>query len=55
MSLDIVDPDCNCVVSNWYDTIELEFEQCECCGNIKNEYIDSEFNRKQLEQLNKKK
>jgi hypothetical protein len=46
-SLDIVDKDCVCVWENKYPTVELEFEQCDHCGNISDEPADTEFNRQQ--------
>jgi hypothetical protein len=51
-SLSIVDKDCVCVWENKYPVIELEFEQCDHCGNISDEPADTEFNRKQLEEEN---
>jgi hypothetical protein len=50
-SLDIVDKDCVCVWENKYPTVELEFEQCDHCGNIASEPLDNEFNRKQLGEI----
>lgn len=47
----IRDPDCVCCYANVYKTVELEFEECECCGNISEEYADTEFNHSQLEKL----
>ena len=51
LSPDIIDPNCDCCHGN-YKTIILEFEECECCGNINHEPADTEFNTKQLESLN---
>lgn len=48
MSLDIIDINCVCTYSKNYETIELEFEQCDCCGNIERHHADTEFNHKQL-------
>ena len=49
LSVDISDPDCMCCIGK-YDTIELEFEVCNCCGNIVNDGrpAETEFNTKQL-------
>jgi len=33
----VVDIDCICMYSNNYPTIELEFEECACCGNVLND------------------
>lgn len=52
LSPNIVDPDCRCVYENFYKHIELEFEECECCGNVADSYADTEFNSEQLEKLN---
>lgn len=41
--------DCICSYQNGYPTIELEFEECECCGVISTHYADTEFNKLQLE------
>jgi RNase P subunit RPR2 len=51
-SLAIVDKDCICVWENKYPTIELEFEQCECCGHVSEYPADTEFNMKQLQEEN---
>jgi len=42
--------DCRCAYDK-YKTIELEFEVCDCCGNLINDGqpADTEFNKKQLE------
>lgn len=47
----ITDPNCVCCWGNKYETIELEFEECKCCGNISEEYADTEFNHSQLKKL----
>ena len=41
---------CRCADSN-YQTVELEFEVCECCNNLIDDGhpADTEFNKKQLE------
>ncbi len=54
-SLGISDIDCVCTYQNNYPTILLEFEQCECCNNIKEYPADTEFNKKQYEEYSKKK
>jgi hypothetical protein len=51
LSPSITDINCVCVYSN-YKTIELEFEECECCNQIKGGPLDNEFNNKQLKNLN---
>jgi len=33
-SVTITDRNCRCTYSNGYPTIELEFEVCDCCGNL---------------------
>lgn len=48
LSTDIVDKNCICVWEKKYPTVELEFEQCDCCGNVSQFPIDNEFNYKQL-------
>jgi hypothetical protein len=53
LSPDIVDTDCSCCTSNFYKTVVLEFEECECCGQLKGGYLkDSEFNINELKKLN---
>jgi len=50
--------DCVCTYIKTYPTIELEFEECECCGNIINDGNprEIEFNIKQWEsKVNSKK
>jgi len=49
LSVRITDNDCICTYSNGYPTIELEFEVCDCCGQLVNDGdpADSEFNNKQ--------
>lgn len=47
----IVDPDCICVYQKDYPTIELEFEQCGCCGNTKSHPAFTEFNLAQYKLL----
>ena len=48
-SIGITDVNCICVDSNRYETIELEFEVCDCCGSPISDFpADTEFNRKQL-------
>lgn len=49
LSPNIVDKNCICVWERNYPTIELEFEQCECCGHLSIYPIDNEFNKAQLD------
>lgn len=53
-SVGITYTDCICQYGK-FPTIELEFEVCECCGNLIKDGnpADSEFNTKQFEKLNK--
>jgi len=48
-SVGIIHPDCICSYSK-YNTIELEFEVCNCCGNLVDDGSpsDTDFNKKQL-------
>lgn len=48
LSASIVDVDCVCVTHSKYETVTIEFEVCECCGQMKDEPADTEFNKKQL-------
>lgn len=50
MSVGVTVIDCVCAYQNGYNTIELEFEVCECCGNLVSdgEPADTEFNKEQL-------
>ena len=50
LSLDIVNADCRCVYSRDYETIELEFEVCSCCGNTNAHPADTDFNKQALKQ-----
>lgn len=45
-----VDSNCICNFSSLFDTIELEFEVCECCGKevTPEQYADTEFNKAQI-------
>ncbi len=45
MSPDITDPNCICTYQDNYDTITFEFEECECCGHIK-QLAKTDFNTK---------
>lgn len=42
--------DCVCTYQNGYPTIELEFEVCECCGNVVSDGTpaDTSFNTEQI-------
>ena len=49
-SIGITQNDCICTYQNGYPTIELEFEVCNCCGNVLNDgqCADTSFNTEQL-------
>jgi len=49
LSVGIIDKDCVCSYA-LYDSIELEFEVCECCDNLisDGDPADTEFNKEQL-------
>lgn len=49
LSWDIIYSDCICMSSNKFPTIELEFERCECCGNLSEKASNNDFNTKQYE------
>ena len=51
-SVGIIHSKCRCVYETNYKTIELEFEVCDCCGNVINDGCpaDTEFNKQQLKQ-----
>jgi hypothetical protein len=51
-SMGIVDPNCVCTYKHDYDIIELEFEQCDCCGNIQDQPADTPFNEEQFKKHN---
>lgn len=53
-SVGIIDNNCVCSYDK-YKTIELEFEVCNCCGNLVEDGspADTEFNRKQLDNVEK--
>ena len=48
----IVDADCICVYRNTYPVIELEFEQCSCCGHIDSHPANTDFNNLQFQKYN---
>jgi len=50
LSVGVVDLDCICVHQKDYDTVELEFEVCECCNNLicDGQPAETDFNKKQL-------
>lgn len=52
-SIGITHGDCICTYSNKYDTIELEFEVCNCCNKVISDGspAETEFNDKQIETL----
>ena len=49
----IIYNDCVCTYQKGYPTIELEFEVCNCCGNIVNDVqcAETPFNDKQLKEI----
>ena len=51
----IRDSDCVCAYDK-YETIELEFEVCDCCGNLisDGDPADTPFNDEQFKKLNNK-
>lgn len=53
LGVGVVDPSCPCTYSHKYQTIELEFEVCECCGHLKNdgEPAATSFNEEQLKTI----
>jgi len=53
-SVGIVEANCQCTYGK-YSTIELEFEVCECCGNLLNDGYpaDTPFNDEQFQKLEK--
>ena len=53
-SVGITHTDCICSYGN-YKTIELEFEVCNCCGNLVEDGhpADTEFNDRQIEKYGK--
>lgn len=54
-SVGITLSDCVCTYQHNYPTVELEFEVCDCCGNVKNDGnpTDTEFNDQQYKMLHK--
>lgn len=51
-SVGISDVDCICVYSHNYETMELEFEECDCCGNVADQPADTPFNEEQFKKYN---
>lgn len=51
-SVGIIYNDCICTYQNGYPTVELEFEVCNCCGNLVSDgqCADTPFNEKQLKE-----
>lgn len=49
----IRDTNCICTYQNNYETIDLEFETCKCCGNLicDGHPADTEFNDNQFKKL----
>jgi hypothetical protein len=47
LSFGISDVNCICVTET-YETVELEFEECPLCHHTENEYADTPFNDEQL-------
>lgn len=52
LSVGVSFTDCICTYNRNYETIELEFEVCDCCGNLVNDGqpAETEFNEKQFEE-----
>lgn len=52
----ITQHDCVCTYQNNYETVELEFEVCDCCGHLicDGSPADTEFNTQQFEILHMK-
>lgn len=50
--INLTPDNCICTYKD-YDTIELEFESCDCCGHVEAEHADTPFNEKQIEKLEK--
>jgi len=53
LSIGITDPNCICSYDFRYQTVELEFEVCLCCGNTADTPADTEFNQAQYRAINK--
>jgi len=55
LCIGIEDPNCQCAFGK-YQTVELEFEVCDCCGSVINDGqpAETEFNEKQLTNLKNK-
>jgi len=51
LSWDSIDLDCICMHEKEYPTIVLEFEECKCCHKLEQTYAETEFNEKQLKEL----
>ena len=49
LSPEIIDSNCICTYQNDYTTIELEFEQCDCCERTNSHAAETDFNNKQFE------
>jgi len=54
LTVGITDPNCVCCYMNNYETIELEYEVCECCNRLisDGEPADTEFNTEQFAKQN---
>lgn len=57
LSVGIKYHDCICTYQNNYPVIELEFEVCDCCGNLVSDGspAETEFNEKQFSQYKQSK
>jgi len=53
-SPEILYNDCICTYSNNYPIIELEFEQCNCCGRTAPHPAETSFNEEQFLKFEKK-
>lgn len=45
----IIIADCICTYQKDYETIELEFEKCECCDNVQSMPAKTEFNKSKID------
>ncbi len=51
-SVEPSDFECICCYSNEYETIELEFEVCNCCNKlIDNSPAETDFNKNQMNKI----
>lgn len=54
LAVGVTDPNCICTYGK-YERIELEYEVCNCCGNLIDDGnpADTEFNKEQFKTLNR--